>query len=264
MLHHNCAVFSLKNEDKYFFKQFNEHSCICGIADGHGGSGASKICRDYISELQSAPTSLDDLFLCLHQYCLQLPCQSGASLTVCIIDGNKIHCANVGDSHALIVTPTSYYWISESHRLQDNSGERTKLSQYIKYITDENGFPVGPPRLFPGGLACSRSVGDADCPHINCKPSISEAVMNPKDILIIASDGLWDSIRLTRICRIARETISASALCESANFKDDTSIIILSFSRERPLSLFRRISSNSSISSDDDNLPPRRVIRIKL
>jgi serine/threonine protein phosphatase PrpC len=42
MLYHNCAVFSLKNEDKYFFNQFSEHSCICGIADGHGGSGASK------------------------------------------------------------------------------------------------------------------------------------------------------------------------------------------------------------------------------
>jgi serine/threonine protein phosphatase PrpC len=126
----------------------------------------------------------------LHQYYLQLPCQSGTSLTVCIINGNKIQCANVGDSHALIVTPTSYYWISESHRLQDNSGERTKLSQYVKYSTDEYGFPFGHPRLYPGGLACSRSVGDADCPHINCKPSISEAVIHPKDILIIASDGL--------------------------------------------------------------------------
>jgi serine/threonine protein phosphatase PrpC len=42
MLYHNCAIFSVKNKDKYFFNQFSEHSCICGIADGHGGGGASK------------------------------------------------------------------------------------------------------------------------------------------------------------------------------------------------------------------------------
>ena len=264
MLHHNCAVFNIKNEDKCFLNALSEHACICGIADGHGGGSAAKVCRENISKIQSAPPSFDDLFTDLHERCLQLPCASGASLTVCVIDDDKVKCANVGDSHALVVTPTSYYWLTESHRLQNNSRERTHLLQHIGFVTDKGGSPIGPPRLYPGGLACSRSIGDADCPHVNCKPFVCEAVLNHSDILVVASDGLWDTIKLSRICKVARESYSATALLrESTSFHDDTSVIVVSHFPERS-TLFRRVSSNSSISSDDDNMPQRKIIRVKI
>ena len=118
----------------------------------------------------------------------------------------------------------------------------------ISVLSQTSGSSIGPARLYPGGLACSLSIGDADCPHINCKPCISETVIDRNDILIVASDGLWDTIKLSRICKVARESFSASALLrESTTFHDDTSIIVISHFPERS-TLFRRVSSNSSIS----------------
>jgi serine/threonine protein phosphatase PrpC len=178
-----------------------------------------------------------------------------------------VRCANVGDSHALVVTPTSYYWLTESHRLQDNARERERLGPSVGWARAEDGGPAGPPRLYPGGLACSRSIGDADCPLVSCEPSVCSAALAPDDILIVASDGLWDAMPLQRICRVARETRCAETLLRSkaGAFHDDASVILASAqpAKKKAASIFR-VSSSGSISSDEDDPPPRRVFKVSL
>lgn len=264
MFVHNCAMYSVKHEDRCFLRRFSDGSCVCGVVDGHGGNAAAQLCREYLVGLSALPQNMDRIFMDLHASCSALPCNSGASLTVCILEGDRLICANVGDSHALVVTPTSHYWMTESHRLQDNVAERTKLGPHVSHVAGEDGRPIGPPRLFPGGLSCSRSIGDGDCPYTSCIPSVCETVLRADDILVVASDGVWDRVRLSSLCRKAREYHSALMLLQGVQFDDDASVLLLSCSQERT-SVFRRVGSNSSISSDEDTVPPpRRVVKIQL
>lgn len=264
MLFHNCAQYSLKNEDRCFFRRQDERVSWGGVADGHGGEGAARLCHAHLCEAETLPSNMHTLFADLHRSCSLLECRSGVSLTVCMFEGMEVTCANVGDSHALVITPTSFYWLTESHRLQDNVSERTYLRAHVGHIANEEGNPVGPPRLFPGGLACSRSVGDADCPHIRCIPSVCQTTLEPSDVLLVATDGLWDAVPLSQICRIAREYRSSSMLLQGTHFTDDVSAMIFSAQSERKPSMFRRVGSNSSISSDEESPPARKVVHVRL
>ena len=261
----NGAVYSTKAEDSRIYKPLSNGRFICGIADGHGGCAAARLCKEHISTLDDVcnPTSL---FREIHDKCLALECNSGASLTVCFVNDLEVQCANVGDSHALVVTPTSHYWISESHRLQDNVNDRTLLSAQVGYAQCD-GKSSGPPRLYPGGLMCSRSVGDADCPFISCKPSVCHTTLDADDIVIVASDGLWDAMPLHKVCKVARETRCAETLLRThkQHFSDDTSVIMVSTkTAKKPYGVLFRVSSNGSISSDDDDPPIRRVFKVTL
>lgn len=264
----NSAMYSLKNEDK----------CICcsdsnvyGIADGHGGPAAAKLCRDHIcaSKLSFDSNELIDLFHELHTQCLKLPCNSGASLTICMIndDESSVLCANVGDVLAMIITPTSYYWITTSHRLQDNPSERMRVSDRVQFLC-QSGRPVGPPRLFPGGLSCSRTIGDANVPGTACVPDITYSQnLQDDDIMLIASDGLWDTMSLRKIIDVTRATRCAKSVISSVSNRlaDDASVIVVSkLPRARSPRRFLRNGSGSSISSDEDSIPCRTIVQVSL
>ncbi len=61
-------------------------------------------------------------------------------------------------------------------------------------------------RTWPGGLCVSRSIGDADAgEHILPLPHIKQVVVPLRGCrVILASDGLWDALSLSRSVREAR------------------------------------------------------------
>lgn len=270
---HNGAVYNLKSEDTRIVHEISPRHLLLGIADGHGGSGAALMCKQrlpaMIQECMQEGGMISDestirVFERLNALCCSaLTCCSGAALTVCIVDREtgSFVCANVGDAECMLVTPTSHLWITTSHRLQDNSEERTRVRDHVHFVS-QHGVPTGPPRLYPGGLSCSRSIGDSDCPHSSCHPSICHGALAANDVLLIASDGLWDVTQPKKLASIARETRCAlSVLKHKRTFDDDTSLIVLSQLPARTPSssrLFFRSGSGSSISSDDE--PPFRTI----
>ena len=175
---------------------------VVAVADGHGGA-ARRGCAARLEPLvRDAPIDAEALrraFRALHAECARLDDCSGAALTVCAIDEatGEFACANVGDVHCMLVTPTSYLWMSTSHRLQDNAAERARLADHVR-------VDAGPPRLFPGGLACARSVGDVDCPHASCEPDVAHGVLVDGAVLVLASDGVWDALPARRVVARAR------------------------------------------------------------
>jgi serine/threonine protein phosphatase PrpC len=261
-MQHNSAIYSIKNEDKCFY---SAKSRLYGIADGHGGDGAAKFCREYMCNPDAAHDSrtLAELFEILHKECCKFTCNSGTALTVCAFDAhNNVVCANVGDALALVVTQTSFYWLTESHRLQNNAPERTRLRSHVGHVVCD-GKKIGPSRLFP--VSCSRSIGDADCPVISAVPNT--ASLDADDVLVIVSDGLWDEMPLQKICRVARSTRCAQSILQAhtRQFRDDTSVIVVSeLAQVCSQSFLRRTNSNSSISSEDDNVPIRKVLKVCL
>lgn len=258
----SCAVYNLKGEDKVIHNPVRENCMIVGIADGHGGDDTAIHCRNCVHALRDVPTDFETLFQSLNDFAATLD-TSGCALTICTYDNGTLRCANVGDALCIVVTQDSYYWMTTSHRLQDNAQERMRFKSYVGFIASNNS-PSGPPRLFPGGIACSRSIGDKDCQHKTCVPSCSEASLCEDDIVVIASDGLWDSCNVSKICENVRYYRSAKSLIGACSrLLDDTSVIVLSNTAERT-SLFKRVSSNSSISSDDDEMPVRKVLKVVL
>ena len=270
MWQHNGAMYNVKGEDARICAMLDDTHMLIGIADGHGGPLAARTCRKIAARLTPdvSDAGVEELFRELHAECLALPCASGAALTVIVLDvcTGRFMCANCGDSGAILVTPTSHLWLTVSHRLQDNATERGRLAAHVGFV-DRDNMPVGPPRLFPGGLACSRSIGDRDCVHIVCTPAICRGVASSTDVFVVASDGLWDAMSTRKIADVARTTRSATELLRCKRvFDDDTSVIVASalpcVSPLRAGRLFggSRNGSSSSLSSDDDDTLPRRTI----
>ena len=274
-MQYNSARYNVKSEDRCVF---NPKAGLCAVVDGHGGAAAARLCCETLAGLDAprhSEESLSRLFSDLDLACASLPCKSGAALTVCSFGpssekGDDVLCANVGDAFAVVVTPSSHFFLTESHRLQDSSSERARLGPAVGFA-EKDGLPFGPPRLFPGGLACSRSIGDADSPLSLCAPSIHRATVGERDVLVVASDGLWDSVSVRRICDVARSTRCAQSVLNSVKcrFNDDASAIVASKMAQKsppssPFSFFRVGSSSSMSSSEDEEMPARKVVRVAL
>ena len=60
------------------------------------------------------------------------------------------------------LTVSSDVQVSGNHRLDDNKAERQRLSELGRELSSSavEGRPVGPLRVWPGGLAMSRTLGD--------------------------------------------------------------------------------------------------------
>ena len=284
MVQYNGAVYNIKGEDARIAFDLSDDYLVLAIVDGHGGDGAARLIRTQLEDCtrSTMPTGdwtaattgswLQTIFASLHAECVRLPCHSGAALTMCILERSTgaFLCANVGDSGCLVVTPTSHYWATTSHRLQHNAEERERLSVHVGFAELE-GARVGPPRLYPGGLSCSRSIGDGDCDAVSCIPSVSRGKLCADDVLVLASDGLWDVLSCARVSTLARETRCAYSILRTSSktFTDDTSVIVASQANAKPPSvaprlLFFRTGSASSLSSDDDELPTRTVVNVQL
>ena len=182
-MQHSGAGYAIKGEDERSAFLLDATTLVITVVDGHGGANAARLCKRLLEGMLTADTAdtaslercdwavrLERAFATLHAECLRLPCCSGAALTVCVVDTatGRVTCANVGDAGALLVSPTSHLWLSTSHRLQDNAQERERLRAHVGTL-----HTGGPPRLYPGGLACGRSIGDADCPYVTCAPAVA-------------------------------------------------------------------------------------------
>ena len=169
-------------------------------------------------------------------------CSAGATATVVIVDlvSRELACCNAGDSSALMVDRTKTSWVSVDHRLQENKAEQERLRDQgarIAYaMNPATKLPAGPMRLWPGGLAVSRSIGDSDCDLMIAEPDCN-VVRIPESgaILVLASDGVWDAVEtneLEKICRRPQGAHEAAidfvdAAIRARGLRDDTTCIVL-------------------------------------
>jgi serine/threonine protein phosphatase PrpC len=148
---------------------------------------------------------------------------AGTTVTVCIVIGDLVTVANVGDSAAVLDTGCSMLELTDSHRIQTHDAERSRLKAAGCLIAQlgfhlegpaKPGDPgVGPLRIWPGGLCVSRSVGDVDAgPEIVPVPHVKQFVIpNNGCRIILASDGLWDVMTLSKAVKMVRSKPTESA-----------------------------------------------------
>jgi serine/threonine protein phosphatase PrpC len=217
--------------DSYFFS----------VCDGHGtyGHEVSGFIKQRLSKLMSS-----DDFKINPQKSLSQSIQrcnfelkksgievsfSGSTCVTVLIIGNKLWCANVGDSRAMLArlvdntahTRSKKQWmavaLSRDHK-PDSPDELQRILQAGGRVdsyrgnlyTDEYDHPLGPARVWLAsqdipGLAMSRSLGDtvAASVGVSCEPEILELTLQAEDrFIVIGSDGIFEFLSNEDVLRI--------------------------------------------------------------
>ena len=237
-----------------------------GIFDGHekdGGLVSFHIKKFFSKCTNSQLNNRDNLintFAELNRYILNTSSfnnfdllLSGSTCIIVHITNNKIICANIGDSRAILITKDDMIiplsidhkpnLPEEKRRIEEANGEVVQLGANEPYRVCMKKYPIPYP-----GLAMSRSIGDkiAHRLGVSDKPEIKEFDINeynPKAV-IIGSDGLWDfttnenvksivdkSIREKNYDDCAKNLIEISRKkwVEYGNYIDDITCIVVFF-----------------------------------
>jgi len=216
------------NQDNFFiYKNFNNNpnSIYFGVCDGHGvlGHDVSAYLRETLpasldNELKKRLKNtnmnkiIEDTFVSTN-YKLNNETQidtnfSGSTCVTVIYTPEKLLCANVGDSRAVLGRCVNGCWVaqdlSRDHKPSDkDESERIiKRRGRIEPFRDEEGEFIGPARVWLKeddipGLAMSRSYGDQVAASVGviAEPEIKEWKFSKDDMFfVIASDGVWEFI----------------------------------------------------------------------
>lgn len=214
-------------QDAFFVKKM-EIGIVAGVFDGHGEKGdlVANKARDIFSEtfpkmLQNSVYVYDAFLLMVEKVQQHLVSQSdlgnsGATAVICFVDNSgKIYTATIGDCEAFLFKrdgeeikkclPCSVVrnWGSEKDKQRVRS-EGVCPWQLVYELRDlygsaEDDIPVKERRI--QGLNVSRTFGDEkmtdkpEHPGVIHKPKIAviEDVVEPKDILMLTSDGVVDA-----------------------------------------------------------------------
>lgn len=178
------------------------------VYDGHGGAKEMQFCEANLhsivaSELRKVPSSdhnsvrsaLTTAFKKVDEELRELGSsdRSGCTATVALsrrlpTGGVELHVGNVGDSRALLVDASGIQRLSVDHRTTESS-ELTRIKAAGGFVYN---CRVG------GTLSVTRALGDHYLtPSVSCEPDVSTYELRSPDevsALVIASDGLWDSV----------------------------------------------------------------------
>eukprot|EP00826_Nyctotherus_ovalis_P066652 TRINITY_DN9878_c0_g1_i9.p1 TRINITY_DN9878_c0_g1~~TRINITY_DN9878_c0_g1_i9.p1 ORF type:complete len:446 (-),score=94.89 TRINITY_DN9878_c0_g1_i9:875-2212(-) len=131
---------------------------------------------------------------------------SGTTLVAVLLAGDRLICANVGDSRAVVGKLRNSQWtahaISRDHK-PDSPQEYERIinsNGRVQSYMSTNGTPLGPKRVWKKdenvpGLAMSRALGDRSASEagVICTPEIVEKQLDKEDkLLVLASDGVWE------------------------------------------------------------------------
>ena len=162
----------------------------------------------------------------------------GTTATVAFLCGWQLLVASVGDSQAFLDTGSEVLSVSANHRLEDNELERARIEAEGGEVAAStvNGKPAGPLRVWPGGLAMSRTIGDVDAGMLCVADADVVQVTVPKDgaRLIIGSDGLWDAVHPKTAAHHTREMTASEAshkllsmAIKKDHLKDDVTVVVV-------------------------------------
>jgi protein phosphatase PTC2/3 len=147
-------------------------------------------------------------------------CSSGSTANIVLIQSQHIICANVGDSRSVLSRGGKAVDLSQDHkperpdekkRIEAANGHVRCLTQTVKrcYFLKKQ-VPIGAPRVWPGGIAVSRSLGDKNLkrPELGIVHSDEIIIPTPEvtitercvslnererdEFIITATDGFWD------------------------------------------------------------------------
>ncbi|CAG9316307.1 unnamed protein product [Blepharisma stoltei] len=275
------GIYKKCNQDTYIakplFHQVNEFYLFT-VCDGHGPSGheVSHYIREMFPRLVEAKlkhrsSTLNDLEDALNKSIKKLTDQideskmptesSGSTMNCVLINGNKLICANIGDSRAVLGSLCNSWKskdLSRDHKPTEED-EKNRIIQsngILDQVHSPIGKGIGPLRVWQSvnnhGLAMSRSIGDtiAHGFGVSSEPEFTRHHLTENDkFLIVASDGIWDVISSEEAVKIVgkvldkdkREACCDALINEAArrwkhvhnNSVDDITVIVVFFGLQK-------------------------------
>ena len=174
----------------------------------------------------------------------------GATCTVALVCGRLLTVANVGDSLALLDTGASVMALTGDHRVHNSKREQERVRALGGLVTSIDAgrgcgpaadprTGLGPLRVWPGGVANARAIGDLDVPggFLLPAPHVTQ-VRLPADgaaRVVLASDGIWDSVDIHRAAKVARghaapeaadRILTQSVRAQGGVPRDDATVVV--------------------------------------
>ena len=203
-----------ENQDA-FFHAYQEESRLLGVCDGHGKDGQSvaafishHLPDLFFSYLRTGFTSkhaLNQAYLEMNRLLQRsgIRCgRSGSTCTAVVLQGNTVHCSNVGDSRAVLGRCSHGVWsvfqLSWDHTPEDKA-EKDRVQAAGGEVTLSKNRKTGRMRVYVRhqsypGLAMTRAIGDLECASagIIATPVIESFALTSRDrFVLLATDGLW-------------------------------------------------------------------------
>ncbi|CAN0891811.1 Probable protein phosphatase 2C 76 [Linum grandiflorum] len=201
--------------------------CMFGIFDGHGGSRASEYLKQHLFEnLMKHPQFLTDTKLAISATYQQTDASfldsekdtyrdDGSTASTAVLVGDHLFVANVGDSRTVISKSGKAIALSEDHK-PNRIDERRRIENAGGIVMWAGTWRVG------GVLAMSRAFGNRMLKqYVVAEPEIQDLKLDDEfELLVLASDGLWDVISNEDAISLARTEedpeASAKKLVEAA------------------------------------------------
>ncbi|XP_051121909.1 probable protein phosphatase 2C 76 isoform X2 [Andrographis paniculata] len=174
---------------------------LFGVFDGHGGPRAAEYLKEHLFEnLMRHPEFLTNTKLAISETYRQTDREflnsekdtfrdDGSTASTAVLVGNHLYVANVGDSRTIISKAGRAIALSEDHK-PNRSDERKRIESAGGIIMWAGTWRVG------GVLAMSRAFGNRLLKQfVVAEPEIQEQEIDKDlDLLVLASDGLWDVV----------------------------------------------------------------------
>lgn len=138
------------------------------------------------------------------QYCsLGANRDDGCTAVTALVQGSRLIVANVGDSRAILCRAGRAIQLSIDHK-PNAKEERQRVERAGGVVVWAGTWRVG------GVLAVSRAFGDKPLKrYVTGTPDVKDERLTPEDeFLILASDGLWDSLSVQEAADVAQEALS--------------------------------------------------------
>lgn len=192
-----------------------------GIGFGGGGGGQGGIAN---AMHRSFPQPEDTSFAAIRNRMIQQRMSlgsrvwdDGSTAITCLIRGNSVMVANVGDSRAVGSISGRAVALSVDHK-PNLPAERARIQNAGGTVTSMMGC-----HRVMGMLAMSRALGDVMIErYLSQDPDLAEQQLEDRDFIVMASDGLWDVISNQEVVHLtameaAKSGWSPDALTAIAN-----------------------------------------------
>ncbi|KAJ1377550.1 PPM-type phosphatase domain [Sesbania bispinosa] len=228
---------------------------------GHGGSRAAEYLKEHLfNNLMKHPKFFTDTKLAISETYQQTDADflnsekdtfrdDGSTASTAVLVDKHLYVANVGDSRTVISKAGKAIALSEDHKPNrsderkriENAGGVVMWADAMGMVQILMGFLSGTWRV-GGVLAMSRAFGNRMLkPFVVAEPEIQDQEINEEtDLLVLASDGLWDVVPNDDAVSLARAEEEAEAaarkLTEAAFARgsaDNITCIVVRFHHEK-------------------------------
>ena len=228
------------NQDSYVAANFEKDGRVCylfAVADGLGGHPhgevASRLATEYIKQNISMVHDLkdygdindfvNDINRRIINEGIALGDAKGmaTTLTMCVVDDQELSISHVGDSRAYRITQNGIERLTKDHSL-------------VQKLVDEGKLDSAMARLHPHKNVITRALGTDSV----VRTDFFEYTMDPGDLFLVCSDGLYNMVSEGLIAELVRMNTMEEAvkiLVDLANQNGGTdNITVIIFGQDQP------------------------------